>query len=183
MKTVNTFGILALSFGLFAASCGNSSQSNNETVDHSAHQTETPATSEAPAPATEPAGSAASASNEVVIESNDQMKYNLSEINVNAAEPVKLTLKHVGTMKKDVMGHNVVVLKAGADVAAFTTAAMNAKDTDYIPESKDVIAHTKVIGGGEQDAIEFTLPGPGTYDFICSFPGHAGIMKGKIIAQ
>ncbi|WKK57558.1 azurin [Sphingobacterium sp. BN32] len=181
MKTINTFGILTLAFGLFTASCGNSSQSSNEAVDHSAHQTETPAT-EVPAAAAEPETSNA-ASNDITIESNDQMKYNLSEIKVKAADPVKLTLKHVGTMKKDVMGHNLVVLKVGADVAAFTTAAMNAKDTDYIPESKDVIAHTKVIGGGEQDAIEFTLPGPGSYDFICSFPGHAGIMKGKIIAE
>ena len=46
-----------------------------------------------------------------------------------------------------------------------------------------VLANTKVVGGGEKDTIEFTAPAPGTYDYICTFPGHYAIMKGKLVVQ
>ena len=118
----------------------------------------------------------------IVINSNDQMKFDLSEIRVKAGEKVKLTLNHTGKFKKDVMGHNFVLLAAGTDVAKFATAAMSAKATGYIP-AKGALAHTKLIGGGESTTIEFTAPKKGTYDFICSFPGHYSIMKGKFIVE
>lgn len=118
----------------------------------------------------------------IVINSNDQMKFDLSEIRVKAGEKIKLTLKHTGKFKKDVMGHNFVLLAAGTDVAKFATAAMSAKATEYIP-AKGALAHTRLIGGGESTTIEFTAPKKGTYDFICSFPGHYSIMKGKFIVE
>ncbi|WP_251359540.1 azurin [Kangiella sp. TOML190] len=120
---------------------------------------------------------------EVTVNANDQMQFDVSEIKVKAGEEVKLTLNHTGNLGKEVMGHNFVVLAVGTDAAAFGQAAMQAKDSDYIPaNSEAVLAHTKVVGGGESDTISFTLE-KGTYDFICSFPGHWGIMKGKIIVE
>lgn len=118
----------------------------------------------------------------IVISSNDQMKFDLSEIKVKAGEKIKLTLKHTGNLKKNAMGHNFVLLTKGTDVATFAQKAMNEKDNEYIPSS-GVIAHTKLIGGGESTTIEFTAPKKGTYDFICSFPGHYAMMKGKFIVE
>ncbi|HRO74677.1 MAG TPA: azurin [Crocinitomicaceae bacterium] len=118
------------------------------------------------------------------IESNDKMQFNLSELNVKAGQEVTLVLKHTGTMAKTAMGHNLVILKAGVDLATFAKEAIAAKDNDYIPvDSQDVIAHTKLIGGGESDQITFTAPEAGEYDFICSFPGHYSMMKGKLIVE
>ena len=121
----------------------------------------------------------------VKLTGNDMMQYNLSEIKVKAGRTVKLTLTHVGTMEKAAMGHNFVLLKAGTDVAAFANKAMTATATDYIPASEkaSVIAHTKTVGGGGSDTIEFAAPAPGTYDYFCSFPGHSSIMKGKLIVE
>ncbi|MCT1533076.1 azurin [Sphingobacterium daejeonense] len=178
MKKLFNIGSLALLTSLFMASCGNSEQSNSSQVDHSAHTTETPAE----APATTSA-TTSTTSNTITVESNDQMQFNVNELHVKAGEPISLTLKHVGKMGKEVMGHNLIVLKAGADVAKFSEAALQAQETDYIPQSSDIVAHTDLIGGGEESKIEFTLDKPGTYDFICSFPGHASLMKGKIIAE
>ena len=80
------------------------------------------------------------------------------------------------------MGHNWVLLKRGTDLPTFARQAMNARDNGFIPvNSPDVIVATKVIGGGEQTTIRFEAPGRGEYDFICSFPGHFSIMKGKFI--
>lgn len=122
---------------------------------------------------------------EITINSNDQMRYDLETIEVPAGKKVKLTLVHTGSMAKNVMGHNWVLLAAGTDFQAFATAAVSAMDTDYIPASmaSSVIAHTDVIGGGSKTTIEFDAPAAGTYDFLCSFPGHSAIMKGKFIVK
>ena len=121
----------------------------------------------------------------IQLEANDQMQYNLQEIEVKAGEEVTLVLKHVGKMDKNVMGHNFVILKKDTDVAAFIQKAALAKDNDYIPadEADNVLAHTKTIGGGETTTIKFTVPEKGTYDFLCTFPAHAALMKGKLIAN
>lgn len=119
----------------------------------------------------------------VEIESNDQMKYNLAEIRVKAGQKVQLTLKHVGKLPKASMGHNFVLLKDGTDMAKFAMAAGQARENDYIAEEGSIIAHTKIIGGGESDMIEFDAPALGIYDFVCSFPGHYAIMKGKFIVE
>lgn len=120
---------------------------------------------------------------EVVIESNDQMKFDLSEIKVKAGDTVVLTLKHVGKLPKAAMGHNWVLLAQGTDIAAFSQKAVRARDTEYIPEGDEVIINTSLIGGGEETTIEFVVPAAGEYDFICSFPGHFAIMKGKFIVE
>lgn len=122
--------------------------------------------------------------NELQIESNDQMQYSTNELKAHSGL-IQLTLTHTGKMDKSVMGHNLVILKPGTDIAAFTQKAVLAKDTDYIPgsEKERIVAHTKLIGGGESDTIEFTISEPGTYEYICSFPGHAALMKGKLIVE
>lgn len=120
----------------------------------------------------------------VSIESNDQMKFNLSLIKVKTGQKITLTLKHVGKMPIQAMGHNLVILQKGTDVAQFAKLAALAKTTQYIPTgNKSVIAATKLIGGGQESTITFTAPAKGAYDYICSFPGHYGIMKGKLIVE
>lgn len=138
-------------------------------------------------PTTEIANTVADEKNvdtEIVIEGNDQMKFNLSEIKVKAGETVTLTLKHVGKLPKAAMGHNWVLLKPGTDINAFGAKASKFKDNGYIPENSDaIIAHTELVGGGEETTITFEAPEAGTYDFICSFPGHYALMKGKFIVE
>lgn len=122
--------------------------------------------------------------NNVMLTGNDQMQFNTKEIKVKAGEKVTVTLKHIGKMDKNVMGHNFVLLTQGADLVDFATKAATSKDNDYIPEgTTDIIAHTKIIGGGETDVIEFDAPAAGTYEFLCSFPGHYGMMKGVFIVE
>lgn len=169
MKKINLY-VLAVLASVSLWSCGGS---GNQATESSSTET------------VEATGSDATLFQEIVLEGNDQMQFNASEFKVKAGEPVTLTLSHVGTMAKDVMGHNVVVLAQGADLSTFATDAIKAKATDYIPEGHEsfIIAHTKLIGGGESDTITFTLNDAGTYEFLCSFPGHSSLMKGTIIAE
>lgn len=120
----------------------------------------------------------------VLMITNDIMKFNIKKITVKAGQKIKLTLTHTGKLDKKIMGHNVVFLKKGIKLSTFASEAAAARDNDYIPEgTTNIIANTKMIGGGESTTIEFTAPDAGTYDFICSFPAHYAMMKGKLIVE
>ncbi len=159
-----------------AISCGN----NNKKEENSDVKIGAPVEETAPDNA-----AANDAVAEVTITGNDQMKFNKDEIRVKAGQKVKLTLKHVGTMDKSVMGHNWALLAQDADMAAIGQAAAEAADNDYIPQdmSDKILVHTKMLGGGESDTIEFEAPAPGTYTFMCTFPGHYALMHGKFIVE
>lgn len=126
-------------------------------------------------------------SREIIIEANDQMQFDKTEFVVAPGETVKLTLLNKGTMPKFSMGHNVVILKRGTNVDTFAEAAATAATNDYIPadQANRVLAHTKMLGGGENDSVIFTAPSVrAEYSFLCSFPGHlqAG-MRGVMRVQ
>ncbi|GAA3634716.1 azurin [Flavivirga jejuensis] len=123
--------------------------------------------------------------NEIAISGNDNMQFDKTEIKVKAGQKVKITLRHIGKLDVNVMGHNFVLLKQGVDVAGFAgKAAAAGKESQYIPKkTKDVIAYTSLIGAGGITSVEFDAPAVGVYDYICSFPGHYGMMKGKFIVE
>lgn len=162
-------------------SCGKDTKTVEETTEGTAPTIETPAV-ENPnqeAPTTVENG-------EVTLEigGTDQMTFTKDELRVPAGSKVTLTLTHQGTQPKEAMGHNWVLLKQGTNIQDFAMEAMNAKDNEYVPADTDaVIASTKVVGGGESVSITFDAPAKGTYDYICSFPGHFGNMKGKFIVE
>lgn len=116
---------------------------------------------------------------------NDQMLFNLKQIEVTAGSTVRINLKHIGQMDKNIMGHNFVLLKAGVDLTEFATKAITAKESEYIPADKkdQIIAHTSLIGGGESTFVEFTAPASGSYKFLCTFPGHYALMQGDFIVK
>jgi len=122
---------------------------------------------------------------EVAIEGNDQMRFNKNQIDVAAdCTEVTLTLKHVGKLPAAAMGHNWVLTKT-PDFQAVEKAGLAAGlKNDYIAkDDARVIAHTKVVGGGESTSVTFPtskLQKGGDYTFFCSFPGHAVMMKGKL---
>jgi azurin len=122
----------------------------------------------------------------VDITGNDQMKFSLATITAKPGETLTVRLKSVGTMPKIAMAHNFVLLVKGADPAAFANAAVMASATGYVPAAQKakVIAHTGLAGNGETVEVTFKVPAAGSYDYICSFPGHflAG-MKGKLVVK
>lgn len=125
---------------------------------------------------------------DVAIEGNDQMQFNKKELVVEAdCTEVKFTLKHVGKLTKQAMGHNLVLSKTG-DMAAIGADGLKAGlPNNYLPKGdKRVIAATKLLGGGESDSItvkKADLKAAGDVSFFCTFPGHSGLMKGKVVVK
>ena len=106
----------------------------------------------------------------VTIKSNDGMRFDLDEIKVQAGATIELTLVHTGKRTKEEMGHNFVLLQKEVDVRPFAMSVLD-------------IAFSDVIGGGESTTITFEAPSKGIYNFLCSVPGHFGLMKGKFIVE
>jgi len=179
MKKV--FMVPAFAAALFLAACGGGDSNSSSTHDHesaASSSTETPATS---VPGIENVES----TSHIELQASDDMRFDKDLFKVKAGEKIKLTLKNIGEQPVESMGHNAVVLDEGTDVASFGGEAFKAKDDEYIPSTfaSSIIAHTKLLGPGQSDEIEFTLPKAGVYEFICSFPGHWGTMRGKIVAE
>ena len=118
---------------------------------------------------------------------NDQMKYDVATINAKPGETIKIKLKAAGSMPKNIMAHNFVVLKKTADVNAFVTKANTSNTTGYMPPDlkTQVIAASGLIGNGETTEITFKAPtAAGSYPYLCTFPGHyAAGMKGTLVIK
>lgn len=120
------------------------------------------------------------------LKGDDRMQFDLKSVTVSASCPkITIALAHVGKLPAAVMGHNVLVGKS-ADVGAVSALAIKAGAANgYVPKGDArVIAATPVIGGGATTSTTFAgskLKPGGDYTFYCSFPGHSGIMKGKLI--
>ena len=122
-------------------------------------------------------------SNVVALLGNDTMQFNTKEIRVKSGGQTTVNLTHTGAMPAESMGHNFVLLKQGVDMPTFATKANTASESGYIPEGDEVIAYTKVVGGGESTSVTFDTPEPGTYQFLCTFPGHYAMMNGSFIVE
>ena len=119
------------------------------------------------------------------IEVTAAMAYTAKTIDVpKTCKTFTINLKAQGTMSKTVMGHNLVITKESDKDAVNTDGGTAGAASNYI-KAKDtrVVAHTIVIGGGESTSTKFDvkkLSAKNSYVFFCSFPGHAGIMKGVV---
>lgn len=123
------------------------------------------------------------AASEVTLElgGTDEMKYTKETLSAPAGSTITLNFQHMGEMSVEAMGHNFVLLKQGTNLEEFAQNAMMMKDNGYLPEDmSNVIVHTNMIGGGESTSVTFEAPEPGTYQYVCTFPGHYGMMQGTL---
>ena len=111
----------------------------------------------------------------------ERLMYDIKEIDVKAGKKIKLTFDNT-----DVMPHNLLVTMPGkADAVMNAAIVMGAAgfEKGFIPASDDVLHHTKLLDGGKEETLEFTLASPGDYPFVCSFPGHGILMRGVLKAK
>ena len=117
------------------------------------------------------------------ITGTDAMQYDKKELAVAAdCTQVELTLHHSGKLPAQAMGHNWVLAKT-ADVSGIASDGVGAGFANNHIKKDDarVIAHTKIVGGGQSDSVTFptsALKKGEAYSFFCTFPGHSSMMKG-----
>ena len=131
--------------------------------------TTTPATATSPAPF-----GGGSVTLEIGSASSDNLVFDTDALTVSADAEVVLTFSNNATTQQ----HNWVLVASGTkdDVAV---AGLSASSTGWIPVDDDrIIAYTELINAGETGEVQFTAPAAGTYQFVCTFPGHSLTMFG-----
>ena len=82
------------------------------------------------------------------------------------------------------MTHNVVItIPNAADEVGDLALKLGLKGSEmnYVPLSSKVLFHTALLEPGTSETIYFIAPSqPGEYMFVCTFPGHASVMRGII---
>ena len=125
-----------------------------------------------------PASTGAAGNTLTIATVGDQIQFDKTSLTASAGS-VTVTLQNKAGPS---IQHNWVLVKSGTveQVANAGTAAGPGKG--WIPDDPNVIAHTKLVDGGKSDSVTFTAAA-GTYDFLCSFPGHYGTMKGTFTVK
>ena len=122
----------------------------------------------------------------IVIKSDDLMKYDKSSISAEKGKLYEITLKNVGKLPKAAMGHDLIILKPGIDALTFGQelitkhGATLQNEWKPVKGAKYVLAQTKMLGPNEQDTLKIKFEMSGAYHYLCSFPGHFGLMRGII---
>ena len=110
-----------------------------------------------------------------------QMKFDLSRITVAAGEEVVIEF-----VNRDEMPHNFLVTKEGAleTVSLAAEAMVSSPDAfgkSFIPKTPEVLFAIRLLQPGETLQARFTAPTqPGSYPFVCTFPGHWRTMNGIV---
>ena len=110
----------------------------------------------------------------------NQMAYLTKEFTVKAGQKVTLIMDNTATVP--VMKHNVVILNDKSKVQEVGTLALS--DPDYLPDHPAIIAATSMADAGAKSEVTFTAPSqPGSYIYICTYPGHYAMMQGTMVVE
>lgn len=123
----------------------------------------------------------------VNVEVGDSIAYSLDGISVpSSCDSVTINLEHTGSLPKEGMGHNWVLVPSDA-VNDIGTAGMSAGiQNNYVPDDDRIVASTDIIGGGESTSVSFSLDDleDGVdYTYVCTFPGHWTVMQGPFTVE
>jgi len=110
-----------------------------------------------------------------------RMIFDKERIAVQAGKAVEFRFSNT-----DNMPHNFAVVLPGSleevgMLAESTARTPDAMARQYIPKSDKIIAASRLLQGGETQAISFEAPTtPGIYPYVCTYPGHWRRMYGAL---
>ena len=81
------------------------------------------------------------------------------------------------------MIHNIVFVKYGTRKEVAMQSMNAGPEQKYVAKGPDVIAYSDLADPGETVTLEFEAPKKGNYEFICTYPGHAEMMRGYFFVK
>ena len=111
----------------------------------------------------------------------NELEYDLTEFTVEAGKKVRIIFEN-----PDFMQHNLLIVEPGtleevglaADKLATTPEG---SEKEYVPEMSEVLYATRLVNPEETVTLTFTAPeSPGSYPYVCTFPGHWRTMQGTM---
>ncbi len=133
----------------------------------------------AAAPTATPASAPTSGPSPLEIGVNgDTLTFDKEKFEVASGSEVVLVLNNVSVINQ----HNWVLVQAGTKDDVSTAGATAGPANAWVPPGDDrVIAYTELLNAGATGEVSFTAPAPGTYQFVCTFPGHNITMFGDFV--
>jgi glucose/arabinose dehydrogenase/azurin len=114
---------------------------------------------------------------------HEQLRFDVTRIVVEKGKPFEVVFDNT-----DVMPHNLVVVAPGKHneigMAAMTMTPdkKDKQGRQYLPEGHPFIAATHLLNPGQKEKLQLKAPGQeGEYEYVCTFPGHAMVMWGKLV--
>ena len=107
------------------------------------------------------------------------LRYAVERVEAPAGATVRLVMDNAASTAP-AMVHNVVVVRGPADVERVGRAAAGVREDEALDEA--VLALTPLAAPGARTAVVFTMPPPGEYPFICTYPGHYTFMEGTLVS-
>ena len=117
---------------------------------------------------------------EIRIKADDLLRFDVRKVTVRSGETVVVTLENVGQLQNH--AHNFVLLKPGADMGKFSTSNTDPQKAKALLQQLS-IAFTPMVPAGGRESVTFKAPAPGTYTYICSYPGHQSKSRGSFVVQ
>jgi uncharacterized cupredoxin-like copper-binding protein len=100
----------------------------------------------------------------LTFEGSDMFQFSPSSATVTAGAEVTVTFNNAGVLE-----HNWLLIPNSVD-------PVQATEADSLPG-----ANSGIVGAGGSQTFTFTAPAAGTYQFVCTVPGHAvGGMVGAL---
>ena len=113
----------------------------------------------------------------------EEMRFDMPRIVVEAGRQFIIVFEN-----PDAMPHNLLVVKPGTrekvGVAAMqmSPGQLDSRGRAYTPDTPDVIAGTRLVEPGQSEQIYVVAPATrGTYEYVCTFPGHWVNMRGELV--
>lgn len=119
------------------------------------------------------------------ITSSTKMLYSTKKLVIpSSCTNFTIEFAYIGKLKKNIMGHNLVIAKSKEMDAVLKKALIRGLKYDYLPgPESSIVASTKLLSGGEKETIILKMDKfnfKESYSFFCTFPGHSALMKGEI---
>jgi azurin/glucose/arabinose dehydrogenase len=114
----------------------------------------------------------------------EKLHYDTNRLVVEAGKPFQVIFEN-----PDAMPHNLVFVQPGTAQAVAEAVQTQAPDKldgqgrAYLPNNDSrILGATRLIEAGGKETLDLTAPEQeGSYEFVCTFPGHWSIMRGKLI--
>ena len=106
----------------------------------------------------------------------ETLAFNTTSISADSGSEVTITFENPSANNQ----HNLVIVKDGTKDAVAADGTTAGPTNNWVKPGDDrVIANTELLNPGTSGEVTFTAPAPGTYQFVCTFPGHNITMFGE----
>jgi azurin len=137
--------------------------------------TESAAPDVAATTAPEPAGGSGAAVGIEIGTDGEALKFSEAALSASSGSSVTVTFNNGSAVNQ----HNWVLVQNGTKDAVAADGTNAGPTAGWVkPGDERVVATSKLLNPGESEAITFTAPAAGTYQFVCTFPGHNFTMFG-----